>query len=96
MGQGEKFEEEKTSPDRMMLKKMIEPLSMDETVNMTAKTKMPIKTLYDLENLYILEFLFSYLEEKKKHLINPTSLGYFSKIMNALLNKKFDHVLFFD
>lgn len=66
-------------------------MNMKMNMNMTQK-KMPEKLHYNLENLYLLEFLFSYLEKKKIELLNPTSLGYFSKIINGLLNKKFDHV----
>ena len=88
--------------EQMMEKKvigerMIEEINMEETTNidmMNAKTMEKKKPQFKAENLELMDFLFSYFD-KKDDLINPTTLGYFSKIINALLNKKFDHVLIF-
>ena len=88
--------------ENMMEKKVIGErviagINMEETSEMdmmNAKTIMVNKiTEFRAENLELLDFLFSYLD-KKDDLINPTTLGYFSKIINALLNKKFDYVLY--
>ena len=83
---------EKTGSENEEEKKNNSMINMDEAMDMTGKKRMPQKLQYNLDNLYVLEFLFSYLEKNKIEFLNPTSLGYFSKILNALLNKKFDHV----
>lgn len=68
-------------------------INMDEAIDMSKTVKKPSKLQWNVDNLELLDFFFSYLE-KKPYLINSTSLGYFFKIANALLNKKFDHVIF--
>lgn len=74
--------------------KSIEQMSIDEEFDMSKKQIFkPEKPTYQIENLNLLEFLFSYLKIKTE-LINSTSMGYFSKIVNALFNKKFDHVIY--
>ena len=89
---GNENEEEKKNNSMMIGEKVIRSINMEEAMDMTGKKRMPQKLQYNLDNLYVLEFLFSYLEKNKIEFLNPTSLGYFSKILNALLNKKFDHV----
>lgn len=73
--------------------KSIELMSIGEDIDMMSKkqTFKTEKAIYQIENLNLLNFLFSYFK-KKPELINSTSMGYFSKILHALLNKKFDHV----
>lgn len=89
---------EKKMNERIFLDddKMQEKFDMEENMDMTSKMNFPTikKPSYQVENLRLIQLLFSYFE-KKTELINPTSAGYFSKLINSLLNKKFDNVSIF-
>lgn len=89
---------EKKMNERIFLDddKMQEKFDMEGNMDMTSKMNFPTikKPSYQVENLRLIQLLFSYFE-KKTELINPTSAGYFSKLINSLLNKKFDNVSIF-
>lgn len=66
-----------------------------EKQNLNQSGQNKEEPLISFQNLELLQEYFSYIKDQKKKL-NITSVGYFAKVINALLNRKFLEVAHFN